>query len=327
MAISHFDRLCKKIFDRPEAGADLARNVLSGAYLERIDLGSARIEKGSFIDRELRLHASDLLLRFERKDTAEPLFIYVLVDHKSEPDRWASLQLLRYVMRLYQNLLKQQPTPARLPEVVPVILYHGLRPWKYPLQLSELIESLSSEHVPKFLPVLYDLNRIEDGDLVGAVQTVVGLLSLKYIKRRFTVKIVRFLLREMRRLPENSSLLKEFYTALLDFKEEEEIQLFLATARQMRYREKEEDLMSYAQQLRTEGREEGIKEGIKEGREKGLKEGLKRLLDKKFGLTPDESRLIDSAADIHAVEAAIDSLLNADRKEEVLNIIRDRKTG
>jgi len=322
MALSHFDRLCKKIFDRPEAGADLARNVLPGAYLERIDLSSARIEKGSFIDKELRLHSSDLLLRFDRKDTADPLFIYVLVDHKSEPDRWASLQLLRYVVRLYQDLLKQQPRSARLPEVVPVILYHGLRPWKYPLQLSELIASLSSEHVPKFLPILYDLNRIEDGDLVGAVQTVVGLLSLKYIKRRFTVDIARFLLREMRRLPENSSLLKEFYTALLDFKEEEEIQLFLATARQMRYREKEEDIMSYAQQLRTEGREEGIKEG----REEGLKEVLKRLLEKKFGLSPDESRLIDSAADIHDVEAAIDSLLTADSKEEVLEKFQHRKT-
>lgn len=308
--MSHFDRLCRRIFDRPEAGADLARNVLPQHYQDQIDFSSAKIEKGNYIDRDLRQHTSDLLFRFKRKDSGDELFLYVLVDHKSAPDKWTPLQMLRYVVKIYQHVLRGRPRPEILPEIVPVALYHGTRQWNYPLELAELISALSAQYVPKFAPLLYDLEQIEDSSLVGAVQTVVGLVSLKYIKRQFSETAVRYLLRELHRLPRGSSLLHEIYTALLEFKEAEELQLFLRLAREMWYRDTEEDMMGYGQKLREEGRVAG--------REEALQSALKRQFDKKFGLSPEEADTISAVRSIPALEAALDEMITANEKQQVL---------
>src|SRR6056297_2755955 len=36
------------------------------------------------------------------------LYLYLLVDHKSRPDRWAPLQLLRYVSTIYNKILRDR---------------------------------------------------------------------------------------------------------------------------------------------------------------------------------------------------------------------------
>jgi predicted transposase/invertase (TIGR01784 family) len=117
--------------------------------------------------------------------------------------------------------------------------------------------------------------------MLGSVQTVVGLLSLKYIKHRFTEDLVAYLLQELHRLPRGSSFLHEFYLTLIRFKAEEELQRFLQLVREMNYRDMEEDIMTREQRL--------LKEGRQEGRQEGLQDSLKRQLKKKFSLETEES--------------------------------------
>ncbi|MDZ7794879.1 MAG: Rpn family recombination-promoting nuclease/putative transposase [Spirochaetia bacterium] len=122
-----------------------------------------------------------------------------------------------------------------LPEIFPVVFYHGTEEWKPSLQSADCIDAISKDHVPHFKPLLFDLNRIDDKQLLGSVQTVVGLLSLKYIKHRFTESLVAYLLQELHRLPRESNFLHEFYMTLLKFKAEKELQTFLQIAREMNY--------------------------------------------------------------------------------------------
>lgn len=68
MAISHYDRLFRRIFSTPEAKADLALNVLPSRYLEKIHLETLQSEDESFIDEELKEHVTDLLMSFEIKE-------------------------------------------------------------------------------------------------------------------------------------------------------------------------------------------------------------------------------------------------------------------
>ena len=65
--------------------------------------------------------------------------------------------------------------------------------------------------MPLFKPFLFDLNRIDDKDLLGSVQKPGDLLSLEHIKYRFHVSVVGFLLQELHRLQREGSLLHEFY--------------------------------------------------------------------------------------------------------------------
>jgi hypothetical protein len=70
-----------------------------------------------------------------------------------------------------------------MPEVVPVVFYHGTKEWSSPLEARQLIEQAAggeAGHSPRFKPRFYDLNFIENHRLRDSVQTVVGLVFLKY---------------------------------------------------------------------------------------------------------------------------------------------------
>lgn len=77
------------------------------------------------------------------------------------------------------------------------------------------------------------------------------------------------------------------------------------------------------------GRREGIREGIREGRVAGFNEGLlkekrgvlTRQLDKKFGLKEEEKELISECEDMEALDAALDAILFAQSKENVLELL------
>jgi len=270
------------------------------------------------MDDVVRRNYTDLLYRFNKKEGEGPLYLYLLYDHKSSPDKWVSIQLLRYIMLIYKKELEKKHPPTILPEVVPVVFYHGKKEWTHSLQSADSIDALHRAHVPHFEPLLFDLNRIDDKRLLGSVQTVVGLLSLKYIKHRFTEELVSYLLKELHRLPRESTFLQEFYMTLIRFKAEEDLQTFLQMAREMNYRDMEEDMKTYGQKLIEEGRVKGLEEGRDKGRVEGLQDSLKRQLNKKFGLETEESVKINQVKDPAKLEAALDEILTAETKQQVL---------
>ena len=81
MPFSTFDRLFRRFFGDPQAAADLARNALPPELLRTIDLDSADVVEGSFIDEQLREHLTDLLVRFHRRKGRE-IYVYLMVEHK-----------------------------------------------------------------------------------------------------------------------------------------------------------------------------------------------------------------------------------------------------
>jgi hypothetical protein len=76
--------------------------------------------------------------------------------------------------------------------------------------------------------------------------------------------------------------------------------------REMNYRDMEEDIMTREQRL------------LKEGRAEGLQDSLKRQIKKKFGLETEESVKINQVKDSKKLEAAIDEILTAETKQQVL---------
>jgi hypothetical protein len=176
----------------------------------------------------------------------------VLVEHKSRPDRWAPLQMLRYLVRVS-----------------------------------------------------------------GAVHTAVGLLCLKYIQQRFSRKIVRLLLDELHRMPEDERsrrYTEAFYAAIVRSKEQEEIDLFVAQARAMRYRDSEEAVMTYGEKL--------LKEGLEKGKLRDKQEVLIRQLSRKFELSHEEVELIERTDDSRALDAALDEFAVAASKNQVLEHLK-----
>uniref|UniRef100_UPI004056C01F Rpn family recombination-promoting nuclease/putative transposase n=1 Tax=Candidatus Electrothrix sp. TaxID=2170559 RepID=UPI004056C01F len=112
--------------------------------------------------------------------------LYLLIEHKSYPDRMTLFQLLRYMVRIWEQYCAGNPKSKTLPLLYPMILYHGGRAWPYPLNFHSLFsiqDQVLLQHLPEFSPVLHDVARSDDQEISGETAARTLLLLLKYIFR------------------------------------------------------------------------------------------------------------------------------------------------
>lgn len=121
------DALFKSTFSQVEHAAGELRVVLPPALAARIDFTSLALCPGSFVDEALAQRHTDLL--FSAKLAGRTALLYVLFEHKSGPDELTAFQLLRYMVRIWEDFLKNQPDAKRLPPIVPVVVHHGAAGW------------------------------------------------------------------------------------------------------------------------------------------------------------------------------------------------------
>jgi predicted transposase YdaD len=323
MALPVSDRLFRSSFSTPETARDLARNLLPPSYQQLIENARVSVDTKSYIEAKLREQVTDLLVRFDRRAGGEALYLYVLVEHKSRPERWTTFQLLGYMLAVWGDLLKREgPEPKSLPPIVPVVLYQGAQQWSFPRAFEALVDPNPGDeeappHTPRFEPLFVNLQGLADDKLHGGVRTVVALLFLKYLARRIDQKAARVLLDAMHRegvTRKHRDYFQSFYTALLESKSTEEIDIFIAEAARRRYHDSEEDLMTYGEMLETKGREEGREEG----RVIDKQDVLIRQLSRKFSLSDAERESIRGVEDPDRLDAALDELVVAETKQAVL---------
>ena len=108
------------------------------------------------------------------------------------------------------------------------------------------------------------------------------------------------------------------YTAFLESKSKEEIDVFIAEAARRRYHDSEEDLMTYGEMLETKGREEGREQG----RVIEKQAVLIRQLSRKFGVSEAERESIRGVGDPDRLDAALDEFVVAETKEAVLEKLK-----
>ena len=87
--------------------------------------------------------------------------------------------------------------------------------------------------------------------------------------------------------------------------------------------------MTIAAQLINEGMKQGIEKGKRQGIEQGIEKGmiqekqivLIRLLNNKFGISEQEEAFIRNYLKFDALDQALDKILFAEAKEEVMEIL------
>ena len=160
-------------------GANLASQ---GRALAAEAIRTLELDKDSFVSERLRAYFSDLVYRVKRKDGGG-VFIQLLLEHKSAPERWTALQLLGYQFELWERA--KETCGDKLPLVLPVVIYHGQRRWNVPLSFRALVAGAEAppwqRYVPEFEYHLCDLARLRDEQLGGSPDLRTGLLLLKNI--------------------------------------------------------------------------------------------------------------------------------------------------
>lgn len=153
------DLLFRQMLSSRETAQDFVRHYLPESLLACLDLESLEMTGDSFVEPKLREHISDIVYRANLLSDGSPTYVYVLLEHNSQPDPLVGLQLLRYTVRLWERAL-DQGHGLPLPPVVPVVFYHGRSGWQVSTQFAKLIRHASEleAYTPRFRYALVDVS-------------------------------------------------------------------------------------------------------------------------------------------------------------------------
>jgi predicted transposase/invertase (TIGR01784 family) len=120
------DRFFKLIFSETERAAGFLRGALPPELLEGLDLSTLQLDPNSYIDEQLQESFADLVYHCQYKQRAVRLVF--LLEHKSYVPAYPHLQLLRYLLNLWESQVRDKQA---LSPVIPIIIYHGTQTWHY----------------------------------------------------------------------------------------------------------------------------------------------------------------------------------------------------
>src|SRR3984957_16372319 len=105
------DAFFKSFMSKPELAGRFLQEHLPSDVVELLAPEPPQRAPGSFVDTDFAHHHTDLLFRLRLK-TGDPALAYLLLEHKSSPDKGTPLQVLRYIVNILTGWYKQH---KRLP--------------------------------------------------------------------------------------------------------------------------------------------------------------------------------------------------------------------
>ncbi len=296
LASAH-DKFISKALERSDTAKDIIGNHLPAHIRDHLDFNTLAMVKDSFIDEKLKKYFSDKLFKINFKKNGWA-YLYVLFEHKSYPDIFSAYQVLKYKVRIWDQVIKENeaqkktakenrkkglidpsvPHLENLPLIIPMVFYHGAQIWNVPLDFKSLIDEnrppCTDHFIPDFEYLLCDLSKYSDEELIGTVHYQVTMLLLKYIFHDDINVRLPDILKILNKLKSKQTIL-EFLETILEY-------LVKGTSK---FTEKNiEDALEHAipelkgggimQTLAEKWFSEGEKKGEEKGREEGEKEGI-----------------------------------------------------
>ena len=309
------DALFRVVLGQPEHAASQLRSVLPAAVAARVDWASLVPVPGTFVDSELKRRHTDALFTAHllgEQAGRQQAYLYVLIEHQSEPDPVMAWRMLRYQDRIWERHLlhdKQAAYPIQLPAILPVVIYAGQRRWNAATDLADLIDldadtaAALGELVPRLHYLLDDVSRLTAAQLrarplTAAARLTMVLLGLAAGHPNVTVELTDWLdqFTEVWTGANGKAILESAIVYLYQVSDtpSQELNRFFSELGP----DIKDVAMSTAEKLhaeghakgRLEGRAEGHAEGQAKGRVEGQSEGaanvLTRLLTTRFGPLP-----------------------------------------
>ncbi len=312
------DEFFRAAFGDPDRASHLARVALPGRIRRSLNLDAVEIERDTYVDSGLRPYHSDLLLRTTTRGR-NPLLVYILFEHKASPDPRTLYQLLRYMVRIWQRWCSRKENRAwrHLPPILPVILSQAPRRWNYSLQFATLVRAQPGmdlgPHTPTFSAILLDLASIQESEL-GEDKLVHAILAmLKHVRADSPDESAAAFgaIWRSRRRDRDRELFEAAVTYFLRARQADSPDSILKV---LPSDESRRVAMTIADRLKKEGRQEG--------RLEDKREVLQRQLDRRFGLSEGERKLIGSQTNPKKLDNAIDTFVFAKSKDDVLEQLR-----
>ncbi|QLF93999.1 Rpn family recombination-promoting nuclease/putative transposase [Pseudomonas sp. ABC1] len=315
MAQAH-DTGYKLLFSNPEFVRDLLVGFVPQDWVGQVDFSSLEMLNGHYVSEDMQGRHEDMVWRLRLGDDGW-VYLYLLLEFQSTPDRFMALRLLTYVGLFWQQLEKQGQLThdGRLPPVLPLVLYNGLRQWPYSTRLDDLCHPAQSglrAFQPHFEYLLIDENRYSDSELSGRQNLVAMLIRLEQAQTPQVMKTAIDELRGWLTLDDQTPLRRNIIRWIIGL-----VRRRTSSGRIPPL----SDLLEVSTMLaeRTETwSERWLQEGLEKGRAEGQAVLLQRQLDKRFGPLPEWAVQRIEQAGVERIGLWAEAIFEAQSLEELL---------
>jgi predicted transposase/invertase (TIGR01784 family) len=323
------DRTYRRLFSHPRLVEELIRGFFDEPWVERLDFSTLEPADGSFVGKNLRAREVDLIWKLKTRD-GQPVYVYLLLELQSTVDRYMAVRMMSGTAQLYQSLIDQKALPpgGKLPLVIPIVLYNGLRPWKAATDVAELIapfDAAADRFRPVFKYRLIDEGSYDLRELEGRKNLAATLFWLEKTPEPAALDRGADRLADSLSGPDDGELRSAFASWLQLVRmprqglTEDDVPAVLGleefrTMLQSQVRKWNKILLERG---REEGRQEGRQEGRREGKQEGLQTMLLRQLELKFGEVDARTRSRVRAAEPRLLVEWAERLLSAERLSDV----------
>ena len=169
------DKFFKFVFSDKTKVENYLNGTLSDELKNKILFDTLEQDQNSYVDEELQSHYADVVydVMYNKKT---PVKIAFLFEHKSFAPEFPHLQLLKYMIRIWEYQLQNKEA---IKPIIPVIIYHGRTNWRQkPFETyfeSGEIDEFLKPYIPQFDYWLTDLKKSD----VKTIEEKYPMLSLR----------------------------------------------------------------------------------------------------------------------------------------------------
>ncbi|MEP7125494.1 MAG: Rpn family recombination-promoting nuclease/putative transposase [Byssovorax sp.] len=301
------DALFRWTFSQREHAAGLLRAALPKALASVVDWTSLRVEKGTFVDQALRSRHSDLVLSARVGD--EPVYFHAILEHQRDVEKLMIFRMGLYMMRLWEQLVRDRPALTTLPPIVPILIHHGDAGWTAPTAFQEIVGPAGAArtallpHIPHFELRLVDLGAGRAGELVEHALTALGQVALWCLSvadddARLEREMTRIgaALDAVLKAPDGLAALEVLLRYLVATHGSVGAKKVVKLLENASGPPAHEAIMTIFEEIELKGERRGERRGRVEGRAQGRAQTLVEILTVRFGSVPAETSATIMAA-------------------------------
>jgi len=290
------DRLFRSIFSDTAEAESFLRVHLPPALVEQLDWSTLALTETSFVDDALAESESDLLYTVQMSTTGEPLYLYLLFEHQSKPDKWMRFRLLKYMCRIWDESFKEHPDQALLRPIVPLVFYQGESRWRYSTEFTDLFagDAQGYDFLPHFAHYLIDQSGMSVDQTHGGLKAQVAQLLMMAAYQKSVRDALTHAARLLAQVAQTGGLnyMEVFVVYLAATQERPVVREFVEMVQQHTL-DIGGEMLTYAEELMQEGMMKGKIEGKIEGQVETIESLLSvgaewALITAATGITPSQ---------------------------------------